>query len=321
MKSAQNEGTLAGRSLAAYATLCLVWGSTYLAIRIGVQHLPPALLGAFRFLAAGAALLAIAFAMGQRLPRRASDWRTNAIVGTLLLGIANGLVIWAEQFVHSGIAAIFVVTVSLWLALFDAVIPGSAARATPGQIVGLLAGFLGTVLLVGEDLEALRNADWRGPLALTVASAVWALGSIYSQRRLTESGPYINSSLQMLAGGAALLLAGTVRGEWSALQLTWAGIGAVAYLAVFGSIIGFTAYVYVLRHTPATVAGTYVYVNTVVAVLLGWLILSEPVTDRTIFAMTLVMAAVMLVRRARRKPQPATRPLGRRQRAVSPELG
>lgn len=297
--------TLEGRVLLAYAALCLVWGSTYLAIRIGVQHLPPALLGAFRFLAAGSILLAIAFALGQRLPRRPVDWRTNAIVGVLLLGVANGLVIWAEQFVHSGVAAIFVVTVSLWMALFDAVIPGSPARPTVIQAIGLLAGFLGTFLLVGDDLDALRHADWRGPLALTIASAVWALGSVFSQRRPTESGPYVNSALQMLAGGLALTLAATVRGEWAALELSFAGLGAVAYLIVFGSLIGFTAYVYVLRHWPATIAGTYVYVNTVVAVALGWMILSEPITDRTIFAMTLVMAAVMLVRRAGRKPRPA----------------
>lgn len=290
-----------GLALAAYATVCVVWGSTYLAIRIGVQHLPPALLGAFRFIAAGAVLLTVALLVGQRLPRRPIDWRTNAIVGLLLLGIANGLVIWAEQFVHSGVAAIVVVTVSLWLAFFDAVIPGSAARPTPVQVIGLLIGFAGTVLLVGGDVDELRQADWRGPLALTTAAAAWALGSVYSQRRPTSSGPYVNSALQMLAGGLGLIVAGTLRGEWETLRFSWEGFGAVAYLALFGSIIGFTAYVYVLRHWTATVAGTYAYVNTVVAVFLGWLILDEPVNDRTIFAMTVVLAAVALVRRARRR--------------------
>jgi drug/metabolite transporter (DMT)-like permease len=295
---------IGGLALSSYAVVCVVWGSTYLAIRIGVQHMPPALLGAFRFLSAGALLLVVALLLGQRFPRRAVDWRTNAIVGVLLLGLANGLVIWAEQYIHSGAAAIFVVTVSLWMALFDAIIPGSAARPTLVQIVGLVAGFAGTIALVGEDLTALRAADWRGPLALTVASAVWALGSVISQRRPTTSGSYVNSALQMLAGGTALILAGTLRGEWSALQFTWTGFGAVAYLALFGSIIGFTAYVYVLRNIPATVAGTYVYVNTVVAVFLGWLVLGEPITDRTTFAMIVVMAAVMLVRRSRKQRHP-----------------
>ena len=290
-----------GLAFASYATVCLVWGSTYLAIRIGVQHLPPALMGAFRHVAAGALLLGIALLLGQRLPRRAIDWRTNIIVGVILLGVANGLVIWAEQFMHSGPAAIFIVTVGLWMAVFDAIIPGSTARPTALQVLGLLAGFGGTLLLVGDDLETLRQADWRGPLALTVAAAAWALGSVYSQRRPTDSGAYVNSAMRLLAGGLALFIAGTVRGEWGSLTFTWAGFGAVVYLALFGSILGFTAYTYVLRHWPATVTGTYVYVNTVVAVFLGWLVLSEPITKRTILSMAIVMAAVVVVRRAGRK--------------------
>jgi drug/metabolite transporter (DMT)-like permease len=305
MTARNGPGKVEGRALGSYAVVCVVWGSTYLAIRIGVQHLPPALMGAFRFLPAGGLLLAVAFLLGQRLPQRASDWRTNAIVGILLLGVANGLVIWAEQFVDSSVAAIFVVTVSLWMALFDAVIPGSAARPTLVQAVGLAMGFAGTLLLVGADLETLRQADWRGPVALTGASGVWALGSVYAQRRPTTSPAFVNAGLQMLAGGATLLLVGTLGGEWRALELTWPGAGAVAYLALFGSILGFTAYMHVLRHWPATTAGTYVYVNTVVAVFLGWLVLAEPVTDRTIFAMALVLLAVMVVRRGWRKPAPA----------------
>jgi drug/metabolite transporter (DMT)-like permease len=287
-----------GLALGSYAVVSILWGSTYLAIRIGVLHLPPALMGAFRFLAAGSVLLAIALIMGARLPRRGADWRTNAVVGLLLLCVANGLVIWAEQFVHSGVAAIFVVTVSLWMAFFDAIIPGSKGRVTAVQAVGLLVGFAGTILLVGADVESLLQADWRGPLALTVASAAWALGSVYSQRRPTSGSPYMNAALQMLVGGVGLLLAGSLRSEWGSLSFSWAGVGAVAYLATFGSIVAFTAYVYVLRHWPATIVGTYVYVNTVVAVLLGWLILDEPITVRTVLSMAIVMSAVLVVRRS-----------------------
>ena len=287
-----------GLALGSYAIVSVLWGSTYLAIRIGVQHLPPALMGAFRFLAAGSVLLTIALIMGARPPRKAADWRTNAVVGLLLLCVANGLVIWAEQFVHAGVAAIFVVTVSLWMALFDAIIPGSKARATAVQAVGLLVGFVGTLLLVGADLESLLRADWRGPIALTGASAAWALGSVYAQRRPTSGSPYLNAALQMLVGGIGLVVAGSLRGEWKSLSFSWAGAGAVAYLATFGSIVAFTAYVYVLRRWPATVVGTYVYVNTVVAVLLGWLILAEPITVRTVLSMAIVMSAVLAVRRS-----------------------
>ena len=311
MNAQATQQRVTGMALGSYATVSVVWGSTYLAIRIGVQHLPPALMGAFRFLAAGAILLSAALVLGQRLPSRAADWRTNTIVGVLLLGVANGLVIWAEQFVASGVAAIFVVTVSLWMALFDAIVPGSVARPTLVQVVGLLVGFAGCVLLVGSDLDALRRADWRGPLALTAASAVWALGSVYSQRRPPQSSPYVNSALQMLAGGAALLIAGTLRAEWGRLEFTWAGTGAVLYLILFGSIVGFTAYIYVLRHWPATIAGTYVYLNTIVAVLLGWAVLREPITGRTVVSMVVVMAAVVVVRRARRRPDAVSRPLPR----------
>lgn len=297
------------RALAAYLILCVVWGSTYLAIRIGVQQLPPALLAGIRFLIAGVLLLSIARVLRRPLPTRARDWRTNVIVGLLLLVGGNGLVVWAEQYVASGIASIFVVTVSLWLALFDALIPGSRARPTAAQFAGLLVGLLGTILLVGTDLEELRHADWRGPIALTLAAALWSLGSIVSQRRPVETGgPYVNSALQQLAGGVGLLIIATVAGEWTDLRFSWAGFGAVAYLIVFGSIVGFTAYVYVLRHLSATVAGTYAYANTVVAVFLGWLVLDEPVTTRTLVAMAIVIGAVVWVKQTGRPLGPPVRP-------------
>lgn len=296
------------RALAAYLILCVVWGSTYLAIRIGVQELPPALLAGIRFLIAGALLLGIARLLRRPLPTRARDWSTNVIVGLLLLMGGNGLVVWAEQYVASGIASIFVVTVSLWLALFDAVVPGSRARPTPAQFAGLLVGLAGTILLVGTDVEALRRADWRGPIALTLAAALWSLGSIVSQRRPVETGgPYVNSGLQQLAGGIGLLLVATLAGEWSALRFSWAGFGAVAYLIVFGSVVGFTAYVYVLRHLPATIAGTYAYANVIVAVFLGWLVLDEPVTTRTLIAMAVVIGAVVWVKKTGRPVRPVAR--------------
>lgn len=286
--------------LAAYLVLCIVWGSTYLAIRIGVREFPPALFAGTRFLIAAALLLGAVLALGRGLPRRAADWRTNGIVGVLLLLGGNGLVVWAEQFTPSGITAIFVVTVTLWMALFDAVLPGSRSRPTLAQGGGLLLGFLGSVLLMGDDLGALRQADWRGPLGLTVASMSWALGSVYSTRYPTQGSPYANSALQMLAGGLALTLVGTLRGEWGLVRLTPGGVGALAYLIVFGSLVGYSSYVYVLRHMAPTIVGTYSYVNTVVAVLLGWLILHEPIVPRTMLAMGVVLGAVVWVKRGGR---------------------
>lgn len=286
--------------------LCVVWGSTYLAIRIGVAEYPPALFAGVRFLIAGSLLLGAARLLGRRLPARRRDWVTNAVVGCLLLFCGNGLVVWAEQFTPSGVAAIFVVTVTLWLALFDAVIPGSPARPTWRQVVGLMAGFCGTLLLVDADVGALRDADWRGPLALTTAAAAWALGSVFSQRRPSEASPEINSALQMLAGGIALTTLGFLLGEGGQVHWSPRGVGALAYLVVFGSLVGYSSYVYVLRHMAPTLVGTSTYVNTVVAVLLGWAILAEPITARTVAAMVVVLGSVVWVRHARRRPVPAS---------------
>lgn len=280
--------------------LCIVWGSTYLAIRVGVAEFPPALFAGIRFVIAGSLLLTVALLLGRRLPARRRDWVTNGIVGVLLLFCGNGLVVWAEQFTPSGVAAIIVVTVTLWLALFDAVMPGSRTRPTWRQVVGLLAGFGGTLLLVDADLGALRRTDWRGPLALTSAAAAWALGSVFSSRRPSEASAEINSALQMLAGGLALAVLGLVLGEAGRLHWAPRGVGALAYLIVFGSLVGYSSYVYVLRHMTPTVAGTYSYVNTVVAVLLGWLILGEHITGRTIGAMVIVLGSVAWVRQASR---------------------
>jgi drug/metabolite transporter (DMT)-like permease len=293
--------TPSGRVLAAYLVLCIVWGSTYLAIRVGVAEFPPALFAGIRFVIAGSLLLTIALLLGRPLPTHRRDWVTNGVVGVLLLCCGNGLVVWAEQFTPSGVAAIIVVTVTLWLALFDAVIPGSPARPTWRQVLGLLAGFGGTLLLVDADVGALRATDWRGPLALTCAAAAWAGGSVFSSRRPSEASPEVSSALQMLAGGLALALLGTLLGEAARVHWSARGVGALAYLIVFGSLVGYSSYVYVLRHMAPTVVGTYSYVNTVVAVLLGWAILREPITGRTVAAMGIVLGSVAWVRHAARR--------------------
>lgn len=289
---------LRGKALIAYLVVCVFWGSTYLAIRVGVGVLPPFLFAGMRFLIAGGLVLAIALALGDKLPRRAVDWRTQAIVGVLLLAGGNAFVVWAEQYTASGIASIFVVTVALWMAFFDAVIPGGSGDLDWRVVAGLLLGFLGTSLLVGANPAEIVRADLRGPIALTCASASWSLGSVYGKRHRTETSPYVGAALQMIAGGAAVVLVGTALGEWSRWHLTAKGAGAIAYLVVFGSILGYSAYTYALRHASPTIVGTYAYVNPVIAVLLGWLILREPVTARTFLAMALIVGAVVWIQLA-----------------------
>ena len=308
---------LRGKALVAYLVVCVFWGSTYLAIRVGVGVLPPFLFAGLRFLIAGVLLLAVALALGDTLPRRAVDWRTQAIVGVLLLAGGNAFVVWAEQYTASGIASIFVVTVALWMAFFDAIIPGGAGDLNWRVVTGLLLGFFGTALLVGASPAEILRADLRGPIALTCASASWSLGSVYSKRHRTETSPYVGAAIQMIAGGVTIALVGTVLGEWTHWHLTAKGVGAIAYLVVFGSILGYSAYTYALRHASPTIVGTYAYVNPVIAVLLGWLILSEPVTGRTFVAMALIVGAVVWIQFSHRIARSGGRADGRTETAAS----
>ena len=289
---------LRGKALIAYLLVCTVWGSTYLAIRVGVMHLPPMLFAGIRFVIAGALLAGIVLATGDRLPRSLRDWKVLAITGLFLLLGGNAVVVWAEQHVESGAASVFVAAVPLWAAFFDALWPGGTTVFTWRVGVGLALGFLGSALLAGVTPGELMNADLSGPLALTLASASWALGTVYSKRNPTDTSPYAASAVQMLAGGVVITALGLVLGETSQWNWSPAGMGALAYLVVFGSIVGFTAYAYALRHASATVVGTYAYVNPVVAVLLGWAILHEAITPRTIGAMVLILGAVLMIQLA-----------------------
>jgi drug/metabolite transporter (DMT)-like permease len=289
---------LRGRALFAYILVCTVWGSTYLAIRVGVMHLPPMLFAGIRFVIAGLLLAGIVLLTGGKLPHRLRDWRVNAITGLFLLLGGNAVVVWAEQFVESGAASVFVAAVPLWAAFFDALWPGGTTVFTWRVGVGLALGFLGSALLAGVTPGDLMNADLAGPVALTLASASWALGTVYSKRNPTDTSPYAASAVQMLAGGIVIALLGLILGEAGQWRWSTAGLGALAYLVVFGSIVGFTAYAYALRHASATIVGTYAYVNPVVAVLLGWLILREAITARTIGAMVLILGAVLMIQLA-----------------------
>jgi drug/metabolite transporter (DMT)-like permease len=253
-----------------------------------------------RFLIGGLVLLALARAFGDPLPRR-TDWRTLAIVGLLLLAGGNAFVVWSEQYIGSGIASIFVVTVAMWTALFDAIIPGGSSELNWRVIAGLALGFFGTLLLVGATPAEILAADKRGPIALTIASASWSLGSVYAKRHPTQASPYMGAAFQMIVGGSAVALIGTVLGEWPSWHLTPRGAGAIAYLVVFGSVVGYSAYSYALRHASATIVGTYAYVNPVIAVLLGWLLLREPVTARTFVAMGMILVAVVWIQFSHRR--------------------
>ena len=294
---------LRGKALVAYLLVCVFWGSTYLAIRIGVAELPPFLFAGTRFMIAGLVLLTAALALGGTLPRDWPSWRTQGLVGLFLLLGGNTFVVWAEQFTDSGIASLFVVTVALWLALFDALMPGGT-RLSPRILAGLGLGLVGTILLIGATPAQILAADLRGPLALTLASASWAFGSVLFKRNPGRvASPYVAASMQMVVGGTAVTLLGLALGETTRWQFSPAGLGALAYLIVFGSLVGYTSYFYALRHASPAIVGTYAYVNPVIAVLLGWLILDEPLGPRTFAAMALILGAVAWIQTARVLPQ------------------
>lgn len=295
---------LRGKALAAYLVVCLVWGATYLAMRIGVAVLPPFLFAGTRFLLAGTLLLGGALALGARLPRRGRDWGVLAAVGLFMLAGGNSFVVWAEQFTPSGVASLFVVTVALWMAVFDALLPGRTARLTWRVVAGLAVGLAGTVLLVVEHPRELLHADLRGPVALTWASASWAFGSVYFKRQRPDANPFVGAAIEMLAGGLVITACGLLLGEARGLHLTLRGAAALGYLVVFGSIVGYSAYNYALHHASATTVGTYAYVNPAIAVLLGWLFLGEPVGVRTFVAMALILGAVLWIQMAHRVPAP-----------------
>jgi drug/metabolite transporter (DMT)-like permease len=210
-------------------------------------------------------------------------------------------VVWSEQYVASGIASVLVASMPLWAAFFEAVVPGGKTPLTWRIGVGLAIGFLGSALLAGITPHELATADLRGPIALTLGSASWALGSVYWKRNPTaEVSPYAAAAAQMAVAGALLCVFGLAIGEAPRFHLDGTGLGAMAYLIIFGSIVGYTAYGYALEHASATIVGTYAYVNPVVAVLLGWLVLAEPITGRMLAAMALILGSVLWIQLAAR---------------------
>jgi drug/metabolite transporter (DMT)-like permease len=221
-------------------------------------------------------------------------------VGLLLITMGNGLTVAGARYVDSGVAAMLVAGGALWMALLDAIIPGSEARVSWIQFAGILVGYSGTLLLLGGSVQALRQADWRGPPFFVATNICWGLGSVYSKRHPVETSPEVHAAIQMTVGGAALLVLGTALGEWRVFAPAPIAWGALGYLTVFGSVVGYSCFVYVLRHTTPTVTATYYYINTVVAVMLGWAFLHEQVGLRTLVAVFAIFGSVIWVQRASR---------------------
>lgn len=281
--------------LLAFVAIYLIWGSTYLAIRVAVETMPPFAMAGVRFLVAGALLYAW-LAFRGRAAATPRQWRDNTIIGALLLIGGNGVVVWAEQKIPSGITTLLISITPLFMVLFDWMLP-KGTRPTWATFVGLALGFAGLVLLIGGGTGG-APLDLGRCVGLMFACVSWAAGSLYSRYARDPADPMTAATLQMLLGGALLLLVGLARGEvgdFHLAALTQRSVWAWVYLVIAGSLIAFPAYVYLLKHsTPARVS-TYSYVNPVVAVFLGWLILGEPVAGRTFLAAVIIVAAVAII--------------------------
>ncbi len=273
----------------------LIWGSTYLAIRYAVETTPPFLMAGVRFVISGGFLYLLRRFAGDHRPK-AVEWRSAAIIGAFLLVGGNGSVAWAEQFVTSSLTALLVATVPLWMVLLDGFRPGGH-RPGPMAGAGILIGFGGVVLLIGSATADADTMNLVGGAVLVVASVSWAMGSIYGKSANLPQSQLLGTGMQMLAGGAALLLVSLGFGEWGSFELAAVSRRsalALVYLTVIGSI-AFVAYVWLLRVAPTPLVATYAYVNPLVAVLLGYFLAREPMTTRTLLAATLIIGSVVLV--------------------------
>lgn len=281
-------------------TVYIVWGSTYLAIRFAIETIPPFLMASARFTIAGLVLFIWRRLAGDPEPSR-REWISAGIVGLLLLLVGNGGVTWAEQTVNSGIVALLIGTVPLWVVLVDALRPGGRWPGWQG-LFGVLLGVLGIFILVNPWSSGTGfKLDLLGAAVVLLAAASWAAGSVYSRSASLPKSPLMGTSLEMLVGGGALLLLGTITGEWS--RVIWVSISTksilgLLYLIVFGSLIGYATYTWLLRVAPTSLVSTYAYVNPLIAILLGNLLAQEPVTSQIVFAAAVIIGAVFLINSA-----------------------
>ncbi|MDZ7292259.1 MAG: EamA family transporter [candidate division KSB1 bacterium] len=288
--------------LAALLIIYLVWGSTYLAIRIGLEGWPPALMAGTRFVIAGALLLVVGRLRHEPWPQSWAQIRTVTIAGILMITIGNFSVVWAELFVPSGMTAVIVATVSLWMIILEGLRP-NGEPVTLAKLFGVIIGLTGVAVLMMPELNGgqSRNA-LVGQFGLLLGSLSWAAGSIYTRHAPIPKSTTIGSALQMLAGGLVLLFISEIRGEFAEFEfalIVGKPLFAIAYLIVFGSAIAFTAYIFLLHRAGPALASTYAFVNPVVAVILGTIILDEPVTPWLLAGTVLVILSLAVIQQAK----------------------
>ena len=279
----------------AFLAVYLCWGMTYLAMRIAVRDIPPHLMSGARFLVAGLVLYLWTRRRGDPKPT-AIQWRSATMIGAFLLLGGNATVAWAEQQVPSGLAAVLIAVAPIWMVAFE----WARGGPRPGKrvIAGLILGLVGLAILVSPKGDSATQINPIGAVMLVLASASWAWGSVVSKSAPLPKSRFLATSMEMIGGGVLLLLTALAVGQVAHFRPTEVSLNAVLawlFLVVFGSLVGFTAYIWLLGVTSIAKVGTYAYVNPIVAVFLGWAILDEPVTSRTLIAALVILVGVALV--------------------------
>ena len=280
----------------AFLTVCIVWGTTYLAISVALETVPVLLVAGLRWAFAGVVMCALMLGTGRGLPAPRM-WGPLALLGFLMNVVGNGFVVYAQQHVASGLTAVLIATTPFWTALIERVLP-NGERFSGRALIGLALGFAGILVLVWPEITnggADGGAFILGVIAIQLACIGWVIGTAYARRHELGDNPFRSTALQMVFSGAMLLSAATWQGDWQQLSFTPRTIAAMLYLSIAGSLIAYSAYIYAIQHLPMSLVSLYAYINPIIAVTLGTLLLSEPFTSRIAIAAALVLAGTMLV--------------------------
>jgi drug/metabolite transporter (DMT)-like permease len=280
-----------------WVAVCVIWGTTYLGIKICLETIPPFLMGGLRYVTAGGILATILVARGRALPPP-SEWGKYAVLGFFMLFAGNGGVVWGEQFISSGLTAVFIATSPFWMVGVDAMLP-NGPKLHARDWFGLAVGFAGILVLVGPDVTiggtTARNAIV-GAISVQLACVGWAIGSAYTKRHVTAQDVLGSAALQMTFGGLFMLIAGTILGEWGSLSFTARTGWMLAYLTFIGALVAYAAFSYSLKHLDMAIVSLYSYVNPVIAVALGTLVLDEPFHMRMVLAAAIIVGGILMVK-------------------------
>jgi drug/metabolite transporter (DMT)-like permease len=287
-----------GLAYLAFVTVCIVWGTTYLGIHVALETVPVLLVAGLRWMAAGVIMCVFMLATGRGLPKPRL-WAPLALLGFLMNIVGNGFVVYAQQFVASGLTAVLIATTPFWSALLERLLP-NGERFTTRSLTGLALGFAGIVVLVWPEMTN-GGASGRqfviGVIAIQLACVGWVIGTSYAKRHELGDSPFQSTALQMVFSGIMLLTAATAHGDWANLTFTPRTFAAMAYLSIAGSLVAYSAYIYAIQHLPLQLVSLYAYINPMIAVALGTLLLSEPLSARILVAAALVFAGTWIVGR------------------------